>query len=71
MIVADEGFLELTAAREYGHELLGQLRGADTPAAADAVAALERLLESPFDADGRAGAELAAVVDVGGGGRAG
>ncbi|MEA2901084.1 MAG: hypothetical protein QOH36_971 [Actinomycetota bacterium] len=62
VIVADDGFLELTAAREYGHELLGQLRGADTPAAADAVAHLERLLESSFDADGRAGAELAAVV---------
>jgi hypothetical protein len=62
VVLADEGFLELTGGREYARELTYQLRGADPAVTGDALVVLERLAEAPFDADGRAGAELAAVV---------
>ncbi len=61
-VLADDGFLELTSAPEYGRQLSDQLRWSEPPVAADLLAALDRLLAAPFDADGRAGAALAAVV---------
>jgi len=67
VLLANNAFLGLTSAPEYARELAGGLRRADPAtggeAVAEALADLERLAEAPFDADGRAGAELADIVD--------
>ncbi len=61
-ILADEGFLEMTSARAYGRMLADQLRSSESTVVGDAVAALDRLVDAPFAADGRSGAALADVV---------
>ncbi len=62
VLLASDAFLELTSAREYARQLVLSLRGAKPPVLPETLAALERLADTPFDADGRAGAALAALV---------
>ena len=61
-ILADDDFLEMTSGRAYGRMLADQLRSSESTVVADAVAALDRLVEAPFAADGSSGAALADVV---------